>query len=303
MTKCLAALLATVVVSSSAIADVLMEATPFHGSKLYRPADPGPHPAVIVLHGSEGGSLPYYELEAQYLAANGFVALAFCWYNCGKSPITGRYSPLENVELEKTLDAIKWLKSHPSVNGQKVGVEGFSRGAEQALVLGGLNEAIAALDAIAAHAGSDTVVSGFTWAAQDKRCWICVNFDLACFRDTDQMKYWDWDRIKWNPSCGAYPKHPDHVVIPSWLWRGTPMTLGSRIEIEKFGKPVFLSVGNRDEVWDYKKTIRVGETLGAHGKPYEIHVFSGEHHNFSPANENIRHERLVKFLKASLGGN
>ncbi len=46
--------------------------TPFAGSILYTPNDGKPHPGVVVLHGSEGGSLPYNRLEAQFLAAHGW---------------------------------------------------------------------------------------------------------------------------------------------------------------------------------------------------------------------------------------
>jgi dienelactone hydrolase len=283
--------------SSSASAVLIrQEATPFPGSMLYAPNDGESHPGVVVLHGSEGGSLPYYRLEAEFLAAHGYAVLAFCWYNCRKNPITSPYAPLENVELRYAINAIKWLRRSQFVSGKKIALTGFSRGAEQSVILASLQDGARIIDAVAVHTPSDTIVGGFTWAASDKRCWICSSKDLACFNGSDDLDRWDWQNIEWNPSCGAPPKNPRTETIYAWLLDGVPLTLNSTIEIENFGKPVFITVGNQDEVWDHQKSVRLADRLKKHGKEVEIHIFEGEHHNFSPANENKRHELLLNFL-------
>ena len=193
-------------IANADISKIKAMATPFQGSKLYMPTDGKLHPGVIMLHGSEGGSLAQYKIEAEFLASHGYVVLAFCWYNCSKNPISSPYSSLENIELRKTIDAIKWLKNTKEVNGSKIALAGWSRGAEQAVLLGTIKEAIDMVDSIAVHAPSDTVVGGFNWSALDQRCWICASFDLSCFNNSKDLNQWNWDNIHWNPSCGEYPK-------------------------------------------------------------------------------------------------
>jgi dienelactone hydrolase len=295
------ALVFALLVSSLAHAEVkvIEVASPFPSSMLYVPNDGKPHPGVIFLHGSEGGSLPYMNLEAQLLAAHGFATLAFCWYNCLKDPITMPIDTLENVELGNTIKALQWLKDSKYVGGRKVALAGWSRGAEQAVLLGSLPEAAALADAVAVHTPADTVINGFSWATYDQRCWICSGLDLACFKGSPDPEQWDYANMKWNPSCGAQPKDYDKTI--AWLLHGKALTVGQPIEIEKFGKPVFLTVGDKDNLWDWQQTVRLKDRLEKAGKPVELHVFPGEHHIFQPANENERHRLEIEFLQKTLG--
>lgn len=267
---------------------------PFGRSKLYLPNDGKPHSGIVMLHGSEGGSLPYAALEAQFLASHGYAVLAFCWYNCAKNPITAPFDALENIELRKTIEAIQWLKNSDHVSGGKVALLGWSRGGEQAVLLGSISDSITLVDAIAVHTPSDTVVSGFSWSALDKRCWICTSLDLACFKSSNDPGQWDWPQMTWNPSCGPHPKLPQDTQ--SWLLDGVAVAIDKTIEIEKFEKPVFITVGDQDELWDYEKSVRIKERLESFNRPVELHVFAGEYHNFSSANENKRHQLLLDFL-------
>jgi dienelactone hydrolase len=274
------------------------EAAPFPGSILYSPNDGKSHPGIVVLHGSEGGSLPFFQLEAQYLAAHGYVVLAYCWYNCAKNPTTSPLSRLENVELRNTIAAITWLKKSSAVGGHKVALTGFSRGAEESVLLGAQRAVAQLLDAIAVHTPSDTIVGGFSGADGDKRCWICSTPNMACFNDSDDSADWDWAHMRWNPSCGLQSPYPENTT--AWLLDGTPFKIDDVIEIEKFKKPVFITVGDQDELWDYHKSVRLAERLKKYGQSVEIHIFPGEHHVFSYTNENVRHELLLAFLRKNL---
>lgn len=277
---------------------ILELSTPFGRSKLYVPNDGQAHSGIVMLHGSEGGSLPYAALEAQFLASHGYAVLAFCWYNCGKNPITAPFDPLENVELRKTIEAIRWLKNSPHVQGGKMAVLGWSRGGEQAVLLGSIPDSIELIDAIAVHTPSDKVVSGFSWTGLDRRCWICTSLDLKCFNSSNDPGQWDWSNIRWNLFCGPRPKLPRDTQ--SWILDGVPFEVDKTIEIEDFGKPVFITVGDKDELWDYMKSVRIKERLEEFGQPVELHVFPGEYHNFSSENENKRHRLLLSFLQRVL---
>lgn len=272
--------------------------TPFQGSLLYFPNDGKAHPGLIILHGSEGGSLPYYQTEAVYLAAHGYAVLAYCWYNCFKNPITDAFSSLENIELRNTIRAIEWLKNSPQVHGKKIALLGASRGGEQAIVLGANKEAAQLLDAIVVHTPSDTVVSGFNWGVLDKRCFICVASDLTCFNNSYDSNEWDFAHMRWHPACGNEPGNIN--IINSWIFDGIPLKLNETIPIENFKKPIFITVGDKDELWDYQKSVRIAGRLKQFGRKVELHVFSGQYHVFDAENENKRHELLLNFLASFL---
>lgn len=269
--------------------------TPFPGSVLYTPNDGHSHPGIIFLHGSEGGSISNYRMEAEYLAAHGYSVLAFCWYNCRRSAVKDAYLPLKDIELRNSIRALQWLKEQPSVAG-KIGLLGVSRGGEQAVLLGSFPEVGGLIDVVAVHTPSDIVEGSFFSSWNDKRCWICESGDLACFRGKDEFKDWDREHMKWNPACGPSSR----ISRDAWLLDGVPFKLGSIIEIEKLKKPVFITVGDKDDVWDYKKSVNLGNRLKAYGQPYELHVFPGEKHGFTIDAENKRHELLLKFLKSNL---
>jgi len=96
----------------------------------YYPPGAGPHPAMIVLPGSQGG-LPGPGAHAGGLASRGYVVLALAYFNAeGLPPL------LQNIPLEYFATAVEWLKSQPSVDPARIGLLGTSRGGELALLLG-----------------------------------------------------------------------------------------------------------------------------------------------------------------------
>ena len=96
----------------------------------YYPPGAGPHPAMIVLPGSQGG-LPGPGAHAGGLASRSYVVLALAYFNAqGLPPL------LQNIPLEYFATAVDWLKSQPSVDPARIGVLGTSRGGELALLLG-----------------------------------------------------------------------------------------------------------------------------------------------------------------------
>lgn len=279
---------------------VLSAYTPFAGSVLYYPNDGKSHPGVIVLHGSEGGSLPFSRLIAQMLAAHGYAALAFCWYNCLKDPILEPFERLENVDLNKTYEAFLWLKQSKYVQNKKTAIYGVSRGAEQALILGWktASENLVLPDSIAAHAPSDTVVGGFNWSTLDRRCWLCATFDFKCFRGSDNPQNWDWVNVRWNPACGRSPKNP--LDMTAWLWKNNGLKHGTRIEIELFKNSIFITHGTEDELWEHERALRIKKTLEEAGLTPEVHLFKGEKHVFQLPAENRKNELLLNFFKRTL---
>jgi dienelactone hydrolase len=95
---------------------------------LYRPAEPGPHPGIIILAGAEGG---LHSDQAALLASHGFASLALAYFAYDGLPAT-----LENIPIEYFETAIHWLQQQDGVSADRLAMVGASRGGELALELG-----------------------------------------------------------------------------------------------------------------------------------------------------------------------
>lgn len=95
---------------------------------LFRPDDDGPHPAVIVLSGEDGG---LYEHGAALLASHGFVALSLAYFG-----LEGLPDRCVRVPLEYGLTALEWLDAQDWVLPGGIAIVGWSCGGELALLLG-----------------------------------------------------------------------------------------------------------------------------------------------------------------------
>lgn len=235
----------------------------------YSPAGDGPFPAILLLHGSEGGWSGWNYRNAAILAAHGFLAIPLGYSKGGNSWNAGN---IIDVPLDRTAEALATLREF-DLSGPKIGLYGASRGAEHALLLTSLmaRDGLADLpDAVAAHSPPDV---------------ICGAFNAKMWRDAGDPGWQPWD-----PANRA------------WTWRGSsdqllPTTL---IEIERFGGPLFLSHGTRDATWSVDMTRRLWERLKHHGRTPEVHLYEGEGHGFSDDAENQQFERLVDFFTRHL---
>ena len=99
---------------------------------LYLPDDQAACAAVIVLHGSDGFK-SNHEMIARKLAEEGFTALALTWFG-GASP----RSQWSEVRAEDILQAVVFLEQLPTVDTNKLGLIGFSRGGGLALIMAAL---------------------------------------------------------------------------------------------------------------------------------------------------------------------
>lgn len=86
-----------------------------------------PAPGVLVLGGSEGGMR---EDTAALLASHGYAALALAYFGVPELP-----AKLENVPLEYFETAVKWMAAHEAIDGERLAVQGISRGGELALLV------------------------------------------------------------------------------------------------------------------------------------------------------------------------
>jgi len=116
---------------------------------LFYPAAAGPHSVVIQLGGTDGG---LNEARGALLASHGFAVLSLAYFGIDPLPLDLAEIPLEYFE-----NAVGWLTEHKAVDSRRIGVYGYSKGGELALLLG-VN--LSQIRAVAAFAPSSVVWQG-----------------------------------------------------------------------------------------------------------------------------------------------
>jgi len=246
----------------------LIECQTFPGT-LFLPRQQRIKGAVLLLHGSEGGGFGFHDVDAQLLALHGFASLAFTWCGSPAAPVDGVPLAVIDIDLERTIDALRWLKSRPELKQKRLALYGVSRGAEQALLLAAMSmrhSEIPKPDALAVHAPTDVYVQGFSW--------------------------------NWQSVGGSVPDDPS---ARAWRWRGRHIgAVGKPIPIDRFDGPVLLSHGVEDEIWSVARTQRLEKRLLKAQRPVETHYMPAEKHHLSKKGLYSLREKLVDFLERTL---
>lgn len=194
------------------------------------PASPGPHPTIIVLGGSEGGTAMVRALGDQFVN-EGYAVLALSYFGAPGLPATA-----ENIPLEYFDQAISWLRRQPEADPERIGIFGISKGGEAALLVASRSRD---LRAVAAGVPSAMAWQGIPnqFGAAPASTWSLdgagvpyvpydptVRFDFARFMESVYALY-----------AGALPSveaHPE-AMIP----------------VERINGPVLLISGKEDAMW------------------------------------------------------
>lgn len=239
-----------------------------HGA-LYGPGVGDALPAVLLLHGAEGPMAGWSHRFGAILAAHGFLALAADY---GTGDLFGA-GPIRNVPLPPLLEAGRALAAHPRASG-RVGLFGWSKGGEAALIIGALMGDDGPFACIAAHAPTGLVTGAF---------------DPDAFR-TDL--------------AGGAPRLPTDPDGPrAWAWPGQDHLLvpGAPIPIEDCAVPLFLSHGTADPIVPVSNTQALAERLTAAGRAAEVMIAEGQAHGYDFDTEPALWARLAAFMQFHLG--
>ena len=94
--------------------------------KLVLPEGEGPHPAVVVAHGSEATAASRYYHEPYLLAPHGIATFVFDKRGTGRSQ--GKYGMDFPVLAGDVLAAVEWLRKQPGIDPERIGLTGYSQG-------------------------------------------------------------------------------------------------------------------------------------------------------------------------------
>jgi nucleolar protein 56 len=105
---------------------------------LFAPPGDDPAPAVLHLHGAGGAP---HRATGRLLASHGFATLTLQYFG-DPEPVP---DTLVEVPVEYVETAVEWLRGRERVAGPGVGLLGFSRGAELALLVGSRSDVVGAV--------------------------------------------------------------------------------------------------------------------------------------------------------------
>jgi dienelactone hydrolase len=198
--------------------------------KMFEPAHPGPHRAVLVVGGS-GGGLAWSQEMAALLASHGYAALALAYFAAEGLPST-----LDRIPLEYFGTALEWLSAQTTVAANNIGVVGVSRGGELALLLGATYSEIRAVVAY--------VPSGILWPAYPESghgAWTLGGQEIPYAKT---LTYEQWDEALATGS--ARNDSFDWYLIPL---KDAAYANKASIQVEKINGPVLMISGLDDKLW------------------------------------------------------
>lgn len=206
-------------------------------AEYYEPRGQGPHPPVVLLGGPEGG-YPSRK-PAALLASKGYAVLAPAYFG-----IEGRPDALEGIGLEYLTTALDWLTARPSVQDAPVGIVGWSRGANLALLVGTRHPEV---ETVVAYAPSGIVFQGIPdgwysagspWA-EDGNDLPYVPYDFGSSFPLKAASRWVVrGRLQFKPIYERSLDSADDELIED-----------ARIPVEELDASLLLLSGTDDRVW------------------------------------------------------
>jgi len=227
-----------------------------------RPKIAGPWPAIILLHGSEGGTRPESRDTATRFAHLGYAALAVNYFAWPYAHIEGIPQALVNIPVETIEKARAWLKAQPHVNAERVTLWGASKGAELALV------AAAHYDWVERVVGC--VPSSLVWEGFGRA--LAANEVLSSWtiagRSLPYIPYDHFEDYTHGKLSMAAVHQRSLDVAPK------DRAEAARIPIEKTHARLLLLGAERDQIWpSAPMTRQIQETMRRAGRAKQVTAF------------------------------
>src|SRR5712671_3693235 len=200
---------------------------------LFLPPGAGPHPAVVVLNGGDGGIDEY---RGAILASHGYAVL-----NLGYFGMDGLPRGLVNIPLEYFENAIRWMRRQPWLGDHFLAVWGESRGGELALLLGATFPEI---NAVIAWVPSGVVFWALGLAepgdTQPRAAWTFRGKPLPYLQENNSGR---------DPEPEAEPGHPiAYTPFYRTFLRDSQAVERATIPVEKTQGPILLVSGTDDQM-------------------------------------------------------
>ena len=193
-------------------------------------------PALIIVSGSEG-RIEKAQNIAQLLSSRGYICLAVAYFG-----LEGLPKHLERIPLECLVEAKDYLRQHPQVDSERIGIYGRSKGAELVLAEESIFNDVQCL---VLNSPSDVVYEGIKgkWNSHTSS-WTYLQKELPYqkFRLRDYL-------------------------FSKLLKKSFPKDCSARIDIGQMYSPILLLGSTVDEIWDASSAI---DDIVSHYKGHHI---------------------------------
>lgn len=239
--------------------------------RLFEGVGDTPYDGVLVLHGAGGGG-GYEQTYARYLAAHGYTAFCVEYFGTADSRDTLAEIPMSYFE-----EAATWLTAQQDVKSERVGVVGFSRGGEAALLVGAHVESVGV---VVGYVPSGLAFPSPTWmdgVEEEGASWTV---------DGEPVPYIPVEEFVETSDEGLEATlEQTEASTPSVIDRATKSPRDrAEIPVERIDGPVLLVSGEQDRVWPSKALADVAfKRLEANDHPWSV-----RHLSFSEAGHAIR---------------
>lgn len=239
--------------------------TEFAGAFLARPADASaPLPLIIVLGGSEGDDIIARQI-APLLALQGYAALGLPYRSPDRGrgqAIAGLPAVFSEIPVERLEQVREWALTDARIDPERIGLWGFSKGAEFAIIAAAN---FAWLDAVAAIVPSDVVWEGFGSGTLERTG--TASFSLHG-KPLPFVPY------------GAPGRRRD--AKDTGRWKNPGKAAAARLPIERFHGLLLVAGGEQDQSYDSSGMSQaIAERRAGQGLPTMSLIFADAGHGLT----------------------
>ena len=196
-------------------------------------------PTVIVVSGS-GGGIDYPNKFGEPLAKKGFAVLALPYWKYKDLP-----DKLSKIPLEYFYNAIEILKKENSVDKSKIGIIGYSRGGELALLLASRSIDIKAVVGLSPGAYVAPNIDFKNW--WDLRsAWTENGNELPFLPEKRAIERGNWNKVF---EQIKKRRNRDSLIVDFKNIKNKPSFEESVIKVENINAPLLLISGGKDLTW------------------------------------------------------
>ena len=211
---------------------------------LFRPAAPGPHPAVALIGGTTGAAA--MEPEAALLASRGYVAMVI-----GYMGLPGLPATLCEIPVEVLAAGIRRLATAPDVDSARLAVLGASVGTE------GMLTALAGIPDLPVRAAIAVAPSSVVWQAlaegrpPQKPSWTLAGAPLPYLRMHGERLLPELIKVELLAHLSRHPRPRALHLRASYAAALADEQASERaaIPVERIAAPLLLLGGEDDQMW------------------------------------------------------
>jgi uncharacterized protein len=285
--------------------------------RLILPAGPGPHPAIVLVHGSEKDAATVFSWEPWLLAPRGIAVLVFDKRGTGSSE--GDFGMDFGQLADDVVAAVDWLRQQPEIDPQRIGLAGFSQGGWISPLAASRTDAVkfvlvgfGLVDSPAEEDRAETLAAirkkGFGPAEVAKADELTHAVDeivRSRFKDgwdrvaelKDRFEGEPWVEALGDGTAGSVMRYPGWAlrIAGPWLMpRGLDRHwfYDSRPLLEKLDVPMLWLMGGDDVEAPNAVTLAFLRKLAAEGKPVRTILYPHADHGILLFKEDGKGERI-----------